>query len=847
MEIQQKIIFGCYLRSFGAQFGWNQNPTTYNMSVVEDESHHFTLAGLPRQGMRHIEHIQIGSLDFYGLIQMWDNQIINVAGSGVYSVRMTDMRPAMDCVQVVVQSPTGVNLGENVVLVQPETNEDLVGGVKYSTIKNRIESVIYKYGEISFRVNLSDITTTSRTIQSTTGLNERIPYRVRGSAMSLIEFINQVADDHGFEWYVDTVKNGSVYDVYVRTLQRKVVSLDMDGLASQYPNSVIRLVTGVENRDEVTRTIVLGANKQTLTKYNGSLLKPFWGFDDEGGVLTSPRFKIVSREGIIRTRFTSIDEMKDALNGRITNLPEEELKALTSYAENHWGRTFYIDIPASLIDSDNVPWIDTVNEGWWEDNTSPESLPTDGQLKFGVSDGRWVAFAVLNNPSTVGGEWADQVVDSSDLLGTGQNRYYMKISVDRVDLYKVPGAPSNKRGSILLITFPVPLEVLIGTRTSYGALETNGEVSRMTQVGSVYIPIIDRRDSYGPWTSDTLIPPQLRLPGKTRVVFDSSLTPWAYSYRGMSMDDAIDIMNKIAYARIRTYTHRITEFDTGELEVPGLPTVNLGTAIGRGTNITNISVSYDIRGVTTVYKCNLYTNELGRYQRYYQELIDKLKRDQARQQYPEYPEDIFKDPPEHRVNRGAGGDGSIVAKIISRDSDHPWYMCQIHKQTLVNGYVQLVPAAIFNVAVTNLSEYPDAPAHLPIGMFLRIKPAKWGLYPDRYTSNNIVAVTAWVVEEALPSPPELKCTIARSLNPPSSKVGPPNYEVTVVEGDTSMFTDSELNLLDTVLNLGEPYSGPGYIPVGTAVSVRWVEQENHTFKPYIDQAMNVFMYPSEIS
>jgi hypothetical protein len=292
------------------------------------------------------------------------------------------------------------------------------------------------------------------------------------------------------------------------------------------------------------------------------------------------------------------------------------------------------------------------------------------------------------------------------------------------------------------------------------------------------------------------------------------------------------------------------EIDTGELEVAGLPAVNLGTAIGYGANITSIVCSYDIKGIRTVYKCATYTSELGRYQRYYQELVDKMRRDAQRRNNTHYPQANY-----WAMNKelsglkkaitsiggegigGAGGDTNFVAKVISRESSGPFYLCQIYKQQVVNGWVTQAPAMAGGVKVTNLSEHTDAPARVPLGSFVRIRPARQ-IKLTNSVGQAIATISAWVMEEPPPTPENLTATIVSSAG---STARGPTYRIEVREGSFEALADGErAKLAAPVVNIGETPGSAGNLAVGTEVSVAWVLGDDQRYSPVIEHHPDIF-------
>lgn len=845
MTVELQTFFGCDLRDLTTQLGLNQNPSVWTFSVVRDHGQAFSLAEEPREGIRKMEHVTLGALDMWGVVQSWEEQQIGISGSGLYTVRMTDMRTAMDGAEVVLNAPLGINFGQNVIPVYSEAGEDINSGIQYNHIRTSVENATLSYGSIRYRIDLSRVTATDRSVDGVI-----IPYRIRGGAMSLIALIQQVADDNGWDWIVDTSApdaNG-VHTVFVTPLKRGIASLDMNGLASQHAGEVIRLNVGSEAREEVTRTVLFGAAQQYLSQEDASDFKPFWGFTEEGDVLEQPEFRILTLNGTPRRRVTSIEEMERALNNEITDLPDDELQALRSYAEDFWGKRFYAHIRDDLIDENGEPWVDVVSAGWWPSLRNPERFKKDGELRFSTDDGRWTSFVKLPDPGNSGGEWETSILTSQNILGTGFRRFYMKASVERVDLNRTEEA-RRRRGSIILVTLP---HAMTAIKTSVVDGEQVTRKTRLSALDEVYVPIMDRRRVYGPWTSDDIIPEPLRAAGKTRVIIDSSLSPWTFGYRGIGHTQAVNNMNAISRAKVRTYVSPLTEVDTGELEVAGLPKQNLGTEIGTGTNITSIVVSYSIQGIRTTYKCNLYTHELGRYQKYYQDLVEKLRRDQLRNQNTLYPQQNYwaldkeanaakKDVPlDERASDGGVGGGSFVAEVISREDNGPFYLCRIQKEVVVNGFVTLEPAMVGGVATTNLSEHPEAPARIPIGTYVRIRPARRIQLTDN-VGQAVVAVSAWVMEEQAPTPEILTASVASNVG----NIGTgPRYSVEVVSGSTGMLTNSELSKLTLgVVNKGEPLGSPGYLRTGEEITINWIKEDDQTYTPVTNTALNIFVSP----
>lgn len=158
------------------------------------------------------------------------------------------------------------------------------------------------------------------------------------------------------------------------------------------------------------------------------------------------------------------------------------------------------------------------------------------------------------------------------------------------------------------------------------------------------VPLKSNTYTYGPWyTGGT--------PGLIRVEKDEGLTPWDYG--------SIGTMNLAGQAKITAGVTNMTGGETGSITVAGYPTIPLGAEIGAytggagnslienravtlgsngydsfsqfsttpwtgtfGPNITSISVTIAIAGVTTSYSMRTFTTSFGAFNKY---LADRLK------------------------------------------------------------------------------------------------------------------------------------------------------------------------------------------------------------------------------
>jgi len=153
-------IFNGALRDFNCQLGINGTPTSLSLSVVsetEDDSVNIS--------SRQIERIEIGEFEFNGIVQSWDRSVQDTKGKNIYTVKMSDFKPVLNAVQVIINSAlnqttrvsftnpneldrttTPQNYGNNVVGIEPDKTTELREGIPWTKIAQRIHNETFKYG-----------------------------------------------------------------------------------------------------------------------------------------------------------------------------------------------------------------------------------------------------------------------------------------------------------------------------------------------------------------------------------------------------------------------------------------------------------------------------------------------------------------------------------------------------------------------------------------------------------------------------------------------------------------------------------------------------------------------------
>lgn len=851
------FLFSGRIRSLNVQLGLNQNPTVVTTDVIAEKNETLSIT------LRDFVNISIGSFDFNGIVQGWDQAKIDVAGTGVYQARITDCKPVLEATQVIIgssfldrNSSSPFDYGDNIISITPSNSTQIIDGINFSRIKTFIESASLRYGNLRYTVKF-DFSLLRR------GLN--IEYTIKNSVLSLVELISQVANDHGLDWFVETNSNRVInIKMFNRT---NAAGITFSQLRALHSGEVIRFHEGKENRDAIIKSMLIGGYKTYLHETQGSLWKPFWGFKKNPD---KPQIGLEKCQLRFQEEETSIPNLSpsfsETLMEKIINndydpkqFTEEEIHRVSSYASEFWGRKFYAKIsPSTSIDSNGKPWVIPTSAGWWDDDDPPVCFDHDGQLKFETDDGRWVTFVQLPLPgvrksANISYQWDDTLISNPNTYVGPEPRtnilhgrtIWIKATLEIVGSYFILTLASPLRVKKVVLTTETVTDPTTGDTQTINA-EKVREI-RLDSLEKAWLSLLDQRITYGPWSNRL---PQTSALGKVEVTIDTSLTPWNFGFHGITNTEGLDNMDRVATARVKTIADPTTDVDTLELQVANVPKINLGTQLNRTGTLTSLSVSFSTNGIITTYKSNQYTNELSKYQKYYQDLIDKLRRKAAEQNdriqpfednldalKKELPEPPFDSPSESRDIQQIKQ--NVLGRIYERDTlDSPHYnLIPMAWVSDVFGSLTLVrdPSVFGNyLSVVNMGERQTAPGRLPVGTDVELR-----IFSTRTieTQNGSGIIVSYYMDVPGPKPIEFVATIDAQ-----SSSSQPRYSVTPIENSVQelVLLPTELIKLDDVPNIGESANFPGHISPGTQVTIRWNENSDGSFDPFIEQQLNLF-------
>lgn len=654
-------VFGCSFKSITAQMGFNSQPIVFTVTIVEENAQDFTL---DKDDVRSAQYVSFGELSILGIVQSWEKTTTDPNGTGIYVVRLTDCRTVLDSASIAnvyVDTPESevALIDSNVVYVGSQGDTVAASGssveedkgVLFSTLMERVEAATLRYGNNSFKVDMSALNDLTNWRGEGVGR-----YFIEGEVRSLVSTITEFCNSVGAEWWVESRRKSVVDDTII--IEIKVVrrldgignpnALGMDEFAALHKDHIIRRKDGYENSDIVTNRVIWGGIKRKLDRIHGVIIRPFWGFDEFGHPLSSPSYTVPDEPQYRRIDTTST-ELEHAINGDLDdNMDAGQLAAIKRYAEEVWGKKFYFslnknDMSDTGQDLPNYP--EVIPAGWWEEDIPPQGVrqfDPDVLIKLTTEDGRWGPFVHLSELFTTGSgtvesplkphyvTWAPVVHNSQNLIAR-EGKSYMKCKADQYGRYVV-------------INLPVAL-------TRYYMDPDTGitdpdRFTRHVSLSQAWVPIMDRGIHYGPWSNTSLAISHTPSPGASEVSVDKDLVPWTFGVRGMTNTQAQLLLTEAAAQKIDTLPG-LSVINTGQLEVAGVPMVNIGQSIEIGGSVTEIFIRFDNNGVTTRYVMNLYTRELGEFKRRKQSDREQEDIEDEKEPDDEYPEikDSIEEPP----------------------------------------------------------------------------------------------------------------------------------------------------------------------------------------------------------
>lgn len=288
VSFTQQTFLGASISSYSCSAGWGNQTSSLEVTVVEDpvNGDAFTpgTIGTPK-------YFEYDDFFFGGILQSW-TQSKSINGNPTYKISLESPTEILQGVQVIIDAYNGSTFGISNLMNAFGYWEDLAGfggaqvnegGMPWNLIKQAVLTLANGNGAINYRghtyfLNLDELPATPDF------------YRIGGVNVSLLEAINQVAEDGGHDILVQLL-TGNV--INIKAVNR-VTQPSLNAISSFISSSdnVNQSSVGREFRNEVTSSFLIGGNQTTLhqVEFDGddeddATIWPYWGVDANGNVI----------------------------------------------------------------------------------------------------------------------------------------------------------------------------------------------------------------------------------------------------------------------------------------------------------------------------------------------------------------------------------------------------------------------------------------------------------------------------------------------------------------------------------------------------------------------------------
>lgn len=278
-------FLGASVRNYQCSIGWNGAPSTLTVNLVEDPTNGDLFSPVdPEQPI----YFQYGNHRFFGLLEKWE-KTRDQNGFPTYSVNCTDPRRLLENTKLIIGGYYGTTgnvrnllnvfgLYENSSFGSSLTNDT---GMPWRKIRDGIITLVNLpiyglYGGpithkgYAYSINLSQLPT--------------LPdyFRIGGGStnISLLQFIEEICQAAGYDFFVELIGFTIVIRTVSRYSQPPLGTITNLVENSTFSANVVRSSAGLEARNEVNATFLVGGDYTTL--YKTDSISSFWGFNIYG-------------------------------------------------------------------------------------------------------------------------------------------------------------------------------------------------------------------------------------------------------------------------------------------------------------------------------------------------------------------------------------------------------------------------------------------------------------------------------------------------------------------------------------------------------------------------------------
>ena len=301
-----KVFLGCFVKRLSCSLGFNGEPSTLELDLVEGNAGNTThnslgasgwLESRARPGTFH--KFDWAALKFVGMVQTWTHSY-STQGE-IYNVKLVDPRIAFSNIPIILNSlgfTTGIRftncLNAFDYYGSPSHADSTENGMTFSKIKDYLETtgIIDLYGT-RFRLSFS----TGFIPNSGTVVSSGIPtwYRLNNGQASLDQIISQTCTDMNMDWYASidysTFNPTGISTIKIIDIPRytSVTGIGVKAFISGATQSgtLISYQHGQELRPDSLNVLLKGAAKTFWHTPGTAEIKNYWGRTDDGSALTT--------------------------------------------------------------------------------------------------------------------------------------------------------------------------------------------------------------------------------------------------------------------------------------------------------------------------------------------------------------------------------------------------------------------------------------------------------------------------------------------------------------------------------------------------------------------------------
>ena len=291
-DFQQTTFLGASVANFNGNLGWGADPSTVTITLVEDDRNNDAFDP-PMMGAPC--YFQLGNFQFDGLLTNVQESR-GQGGNRLLEVTLQDPRQILDGVQLIIGAYNGPTASipnlynifgyyENMEFGRSKVNES---GMPWYLIKGGFYDIMTSGNLITFNGYSYFLDLTYLPYISDT-------YRVQGTNVSMLAFIQEVCDIANYEFFFELVGN----TISLKTINRNRQSIS--GAIKRFLDSIEganALNSGFELEYNTTSKFVVGAQVETVLFQNANSVNrngpvapaerniwPYWGSDRNGNAI----------------------------------------------------------------------------------------------------------------------------------------------------------------------------------------------------------------------------------------------------------------------------------------------------------------------------------------------------------------------------------------------------------------------------------------------------------------------------------------------------------------------------------------------------------------------------------